>query len=251
MIISEKELKAKAAEVEEKLCRAKSLAESEPVLSWFCDDFALRFCWSSNAIEGNTLSLEETAALIEHDEVRSGHTYSEYREAKSLYRAISEMMLPFKKRDITEEWIKKSNALILGEEGEYRQGPVKVGNLVETVYIPPSAEKVPALMNEFTKNISFDAEDIFDLVSKAAKSHIDFERIHPFHDGNGRTGRMILNQQLINSGLLPIALNKTGSYRRSFKIYGRNGDASLLVHEILSEEEASIERLCTLYENIK
>ncbi len=251
MIMSEKELEQKSAEIEEKLCRAQSLAENKTALSWFCDDFALRFCWSSNAIEGNTLSLEETAALIEYDEVRSGHTYSEYQEAKNLYRAISETMIPFKKQEITEEWIKKNNALIINGDGEYRKGPVKIGNLIETVYVPPSAEKIPSLMNEFLQTVNFKAETVFEIINAAANLHMKFERIHPFADGNGRTGRMILNQQLINCGLLPIALNKTGSYRRSFKIYGRNGDTSLLVHEILSEEASSIERLLEFHNKIK
>jgi Fic family protein len=248
MIISEQELALKAAEVEKKLLTSKSLEKSEVALSWFYEDFALRFCWSSNAIEGNTLSLDETAALIEYDEVSSGHTYSEYREAKKLYRAISEMLLPFCKSDITSDWIKRSNALIMGGDGEYRKIPVKVGSIIETVYIPPSAEKVPKLMDEFIRNANFGAESLLEAAKKAAVYHIEFERIHPFSDGNGRTGRMILNKQLINLGFAPITLNKTGAYRRAFKIYGRNGDSSLMAYEILSEEEASIERFLDFYE---
>ena len=71
----------------------------------FVKDFAYRFCWSSNAIEGNTLSLDETISVIEYDEVRSGHTFSEYAEAKNLYNAITNQLLPLEKKDITEEWI--------------------------------------------------------------------------------------------------------------------------------------------------
>jgi hypothetical protein len=59
---------------------------------------------------------------------------------------------------------------------------------------------------------------------------------------------MILNKQLINLGFAPITLNKTGAYRRAFKIYGRNGDASLMAYEILSEEEAALERFLDFYE---
>lgn len=247
MIISENELTAKAAEAEEKLNEAKLLQGSETALSWFCEDFALRFCWSSNAIEGNTLSLDETAALIEYDEVRSGHTYSEYSDAKNLYRAISELLLPLRKENISEEWIKKSNALIMNGSGEYRKIPVKVGTLAETVYIPPTAEKVPSLMEKFLEGVNFSAQSLLEAAKKAAVCHIDFERIHPFADGNGRTGRMILNKQLINSGLLPIALNKTGSYRRAFKVFGRSGDTSLMVYEILSEEVAATCRFLDFY----
>lgn len=69
----------------------------------FTEDFARRFSWSTNAIEGNTLSLEETIAVIDYDEVRSNHTYSEYTDVKKVYYAIREMLLPFKKTMIDEE----------------------------------------------------------------------------------------------------------------------------------------------------
>lgn len=65
----------------------------------FIKDFAYRFCWSSNALEGNTLSLDETICLIDYDEVRSGHTYTEYQEAKNLYKAIKRKCFHCKKRD--------------------------------------------------------------------------------------------------------------------------------------------------------
>lgn len=73
----------------------------------FTKDFSYRFCWSSNAIEGNTLTLDETISLIEYDEVKSGHTFSEYQEAKNLFYAIEKMMLPLEEKTITEDWIKK------------------------------------------------------------------------------------------------------------------------------------------------
>ena len=82
-------------QVEQALALTKNLMSNETLMSWFTDDFAVRFCWSSGALEGNTLSLEEIIALIEYDEVRAGHTYTEYQEAKNLFRAIQESMLPF------------------------------------------------------------------------------------------------------------------------------------------------------------
>jgi len=58
----------------------------------FCDIMGKRICWSSNNLEGNTLSLEETVELIDFDAVRSGHTYTEYREAMNLFGAIQEFL---------------------------------------------------------------------------------------------------------------------------------------------------------------
>lgn len=73
----------------------------------FIKDFAYRFCWSSNALEGNTLSLDETICLIDYDEVRSGHTYTEYQEAKNLYKAIKKEMLPLQKERLQKLGSKK------------------------------------------------------------------------------------------------------------------------------------------------
>ncbi len=119
------------------------------ILAPFTKDFSLCFCWSSNAIEGNTLSLDETIAVIEYDEVESGHTFKEYQEAKNMYHAIQELLIPFRKQDITEEWMKKANGIILGTDGEYRSHTVYIGSVVEAVYYPPSYEEVPKLMKQF------------------------------------------------------------------------------------------------------
>ena len=66
--------------IEKKLELIKAAKEQPVIMKPFIKDFAYRFCWSSNALEGNTLSLDETICLIDYDEVRSGHTYTEYQE---------------------------------------------------------------------------------------------------------------------------------------------------------------------------
>ena len=214
----------------------------------FTEDFARRFCWSSNAIEGNTLSLDETVDFLDYDEVRSGHSYSEYQDTKALYRAICSMMIPFEKKTMNEAWIKKANAiLMMGEEG-YRQKNGYIGTTLEAVYYPPSYEKVPERMSEFMTRLSVSGKDMEEKLSNIAQNHMDFERIHPFADGNGRTGRMILNQQLINEKLLPIIIEPKGNYRQAFRRYDRSGDISQMVHIIAKGELASIERIRQLYE---
>ena len=230
-------------QVEKELTSAKSIMSDKTLMTWFADDFAIRFCWSSNAIEGNTLSLEETVALVERDEVSVGHTYTEHQEARNLYRAIQASMIPFRTNPISEEWIKNNNRMIYGSDGEYRKVPRAVGNLVETTYIPPAPERVPGLMQTYVSQVNFEVDSFDDLIEKVVRSHLHFERIHPFFDGNGRTGRMIMNQQLINHGLLPVAINKNSEYRQSFKRYDKNGDISQLVHVVLAEELQSIQRL--------
>ena len=214
----------------------------------FTEDFSRRFCWSSNAIEGNTLSLDETVDFLDYDEVRSGHSYSEYQDTKALYRAICAMLLPLEKRVVDEKWIQRSNAILMMSEEGYRRKDVYIGTTLEAVYYPPSYEKVPERMNEFMKCLGVTGKDIADSLNNIAKNHMDFERIHPFSDGNGRTGRMILNQQMINEGLLPIIIEAKGDYRQAFRRYDRSGDISQMVHIIAKGELASIERIQQLYE---
>lgn len=220
------------------------------VLDPFLRDFTYRLCWSSNALEGNTLSLEETVSLLEYDEVRGGHTFTEYEEAKNLYYAIQKKLLPISKKEITEAWIREVNGHILRKSGRYRNQEVYVGSLTEAVYYPPRAEHIKGEMQVYLQDVNFVEEDIGRILDEVARQHILFERIHPFQDGNGRTGRMILNQQLINHGLLPLAINPTGKYRQAFRIYDRNKDYSLMVHLLVKAELESLDRIQGLQEKL-
>ena len=212
----------------------------------FIEDFAKRFSWSTNAIEGNTLSLEETIAVIDYDEVRSNHTYSEYTDAKNAYYAIQNMLLPFAKTSIDEAWIKKANGYIRHMQGEYRETEVYIGNLSEAVYYPPDSQDVPALMKNWIREANIEAETVKEIFEKIAASHIRFERIHPFSDGNGRTGRMIVNQQLINNGFLPVSIPPTGKYREAFRRYDKRADLSEMTYVLLKSELESFDRVRSL-----
>ena len=145
VLIDNTELMRETAQM---LADVHELTKDEIIMSWFTDDFAVRFCWNSNAIEGNTLSLEETIALVEYDEVSAGHTYTEYQEAKNLYRAIRESMIPFSHRFVTEKWIKVNNGVIRGVAGEYRTILLHIVTQFETVYFPPP-NRFPSLWTHF------------------------------------------------------------------------------------------------------
>ena len=212
----------------------------------FTEDFARRFSWSTNAIEGNTLSLEETIAVIDYDEVKSNHTYSEYTDAKNAYYAIRKMLIPFAKKIIDEEWIKQANGYIRHMQGEYRNTAVYIGNLSEAVYYPPDPQDVPTLMNNWIREANIEAVTVKGVFEKIAASHVRFERIHPFSDGNGRTGRMIINQQLINSGFLPVSIPPTGKYREAFRRYDKREDLSEMVYVLLKSELESFDRVRSL-----
>ena len=227
---------------EKKLKEISKAKQNRLLYEPFYKDFMYRFCWNSNSIEGNTLSLEETCSLLQYDEVRSGHTFTEYQEAKNLNRAIQKM-LSVKNTTITEKWILESVELITGVFSEYRKEDVYVGTMVEAVYYPPHFEHVPQLMKEYIEKINFSDSSISEILRQSAKLHIEFERIHPFQDGNGRTGRLLLNQVLMNHGLLPMIFSNPSKYRQAFRIYDKNQDISLMLHLLIKGECESLRRI--------
>ena len=114
-------------------------------------------------MEGNTLNLDETVDIILYDEVKSGHTYKEYTEAKNLYRSSTEQIFS-DKITITEDWLKKCNALIMGNDGEYRTGDVYIGTLTEAIHYPTSFEKVQEEMDKLIKEINIETDSIEEVI---------------------------------------------------------------------------------------
>lgn len=240
------DLKEKAKTVRDEFETIRSCLEKPVIMEPFYSDFQYKFCWNSNSIEGNTLTLDETIQLIEYDEVRSGHTYTEYEEAKQLYRAINDF-LDYEGNIIDEKWIKAVNDVVTGNMNPgYREEDVYIGNKIEAVYYPPSHDTVEKHMKDFLENINDISSDMEATVKMAALKHIEFERIHPFVDGNGRSGRMLLNQMLINGGLLPVVFDSNSQYRQCFRRYDRNKDTSMLEYLIYKGEQEAINNLKTL-----
>lgn len=246
VLFDNKELLAK---VQEKRYEIEWSKNEKLVFNPFYEDFSIRFCWSSNAIEGNTLSLDETISVIEYDEVRSGHTYTEYDEAKKLYKAIKKMIKPYP-QSITKDWISETNGIIMGGNGNYRQNNLYVGTMVEAIYYPPEYTEVAKKMEDFLKQVNFQSSDPKEVIVNIAEQHIKFERIHPFSDGNGRTGRIILNQQMINHGFLPLTIEDQSKYRQAFRKYDINGDFSMLVYLLCKGELRAMEKIDELSQKL-
>lgn len=230
--------------------------KQNPLYDVFKEDIIKKIAWDSNAIEGNTLSLEETIDLIDYDITKGKHKYSEYFDAKCLYNAICSYLDFYNNIDINENWIYSVNSSILGKKLKhedskdfYRKEEVGVGNEICIDYVAPNFEKVPVLMNDFMIKLNqFDKTSIDSILRNITILHFEFERIHPFKDGNGRTGRLILNQMLINFGLLPIYFQNNSEYRNSFKIYNNTKDYSKLLHLICKSELKSIDYFSKIIE---
>ena len=167
--------------------------------------YDLELTYTSNAIEGNTLTLRETKEVIEHGITVRGKPLKDHLEAQDHHHALEYMYeLAGGNEAITERTIKELHSLVVKRSqadiaGLYSPAPRLISGSATTF---PSPLKVPELMEEFgrelanwpaTPNASFEA-------------HFRLVRIHPFADGNGRTARLLMNLLLVRAGYRPIAV---------------------------------------------
>lgn len=198
------------------------------------DEFMIEFTYNSNAIEGNTLTLKETAMALEgmtidkkplKDHLEAvGH-----RDAFLYVQDIAKKDLP-----LSESVIKNIHSLVLmnrpEDKGLYRRIPVRiVGAFTEPVqpYLIQSKMDELISVNDDRKNAIHDIERI-------ARFHLEFEGIHPFIDGNGRTGRLIMNLDLIRCGYPPINVKFADRkrYYDAFDAYYKDGNANKMIDMI-------------------
>lgn len=170
----------------------------------YFEDFITRSIYHSNAIEGNTISYAETYAIIFND-----NSLTVSAQPREIYEAINlkyamNYVLKTLDEELTIEYIKKIGITInknIDEIDGFRKEKVFIKG---AVHIPPEAAYVPMLVQEllydYRKN---ESEDVF---VKLADFHLRFERIHPFKDGNGRTGRVLLSKEFMQDGYPPLII---------------------------------------------
>ena len=206
----------------EKLSNMRPLTKGE--LERLRDEFLIEFTYNSNAIEGNTLTLQETAMVLEgitidqkplkeHLEIIGHRDAFQYVES-----LVSE------KVEFSENIIKNIHALVLidrpEDKGNFRRIPVRIMGAFNE---PPQPYLVEPMMNELLANHS-QRKDKRHLVEAVALFHLDFERIHPFIDGNGRTGRLLINLELMQHGYpaIDVKFSDRRKYYQAFVEYYRN-----------------------------
>lgn len=209
----------------------------------YLQDFITRSTYNSNAIEGSTLTYAETYAILYNDnsfkikekEPREIYEAINHRDAlENIFEHLAE------KNEFDERFIKKINKTInkniLEIEG-YRTVQVFIRG---SEHIPPAPEKIPNLMNYYIYNYKNDTEETF---LKIARYHIEFEKIHPFEDGNGRTGRLLLNYELLKNDIFPIVIAKED--RIKYFEFLRNNDVLGLAkwfEELSNSEKLRMEK---------
>jgi len=163
--------------------------------------YRIGLTYSSNAIEGNTLTETETKVVLEDGLTIAGKPLRDHYEATGHSEAYDMVYDLAKKKTITEKDILKIHKLFyyrIDQEnaGHYRKVPVVITG---TEYVPPAPSKVPALMKKFVTGIS-SLRKKYHPVEVAALIHKGLVDIHPFVDGNGRTARLLMNLVLFQAG---------------------------------------------------
>jgi len=171
------------------------------------EDLVLRWTYHSNAIEGNTLTLQETKVALEGITV-GGKTLREHFEAINHKDAILFIEQLAQKNEFLSEYIiKQIHSLILKNIDDENRGTYrKINVLISGAEHKPSQSfEVPLKMQSFIKEYELKRKTLHP-IELAAFVHIEFVGIHPFIDGNGRTSRLLLNLELIKAGFPPVVI---------------------------------------------
>lgn len=173
------------------------------------DWFRIELTYTSNAIEGNTLTRQETALVVEKGLTVGGKTLVEHLEATNHAGALDwvQAFAQNKNVGITERDIIKIDELILkgiddDNAGRYRSVPMRISG---SQVILPNYMKVPFLMEELCNWLGTPG---LDPIYLAAEAHYRLVTIHPFIDGNGRTARLLMNLILLRNGFPPAIIRK-------------------------------------------
>ncbi len=244
-----KELLQKADSYKQKISSSRPLAKEE--LKSLDDYFRIGLTYSSNALEGNTLTISETKILLEDGITVGGRPLKDCYEAVG-HGAAYNFMLELARQqnmNITEDIIKKLHRLFYqkvdaDQAGHYRSIQVYISG---TEYVPPAPEEVPVLMNHLTDQLH-SSQTVLHPIELAAMAHKRLVDIHPFIDGNGRTARLLMNLILVNAGygvaLIPPIwrndyINALSASRQQYNM----GAFSKLIAECVIETERDYCRL--------
>ncbi len=177
------------------------------------EEISIAFTYNTNAIEGSTITLEEAREIIQ-EKVAPNKPLSDIKETEAHSKVFLEMLN--KKEKISSrlllEWHKKVFEDTKSEiAGKFRDYLVRVG-----VYVAPDWQDIKGLMNHLVKFLN---KGKMNPVELSARAHYQFEKIHPFGDGNGRIGRLLMNYILWHNGypMIIIEYKKRKSYYKALQ----------------------------------
>ena len=187
----------------------------------FMEELKNSYVYNTNAIEGNPITEYDTAYIIKSNTFLEEYSAKDNMEVLGSSKAWDYVM---QKPEISLQTILNIHKHILFFDVEYagvfRQIPVHVGD--KQILSPENIEEsMKMLIGKMRQE-----KDVFQCI---AKVHLIFENIHPFIDGNGRTGRMIINLQLLKTGYLPINIKQkdVGKYYHCFRQYDKSKEKGI------------------------
>jgi Fic family protein len=206
-IITENQLLAKKQAINQKSSKHKSIISEILNNPDIRNEFILKLTYNSNSIEGSTLSEPDTAAILFDNAALSDKSLNEQLEAKNHQTALNYLFNYIgEKKGINEEFILKLHGILMNgvrsDAGQYRRHAVRITgvNLATANYI-----SVPKLINEVMADIKKKNKDI---IGFSANIHSRFEKIHPFSEGNGRVGRLLMNAMLLGQNMAPAVIRQ-------------------------------------------
>lgn len=174
--------------------------------------------YNSNAIENSTLTLEDTEKILSGGNLRREVNVREVFEAKNLAK-LTESLLEKDKSILNIKLILNLHKTLLTNiddtiAGRFRSGKewVRVGN-----HLGANSQFVPALTQELVDD--YNQHKISYFLDAIAHYHAEFETIHPFVDGNGRMGRVLINLQLMNAGFPPIIIQNKSKHSEYYPLF--------------------------------
>jgi len=220
------------------------IERTEKFTPTYADDVLVRIAHHSSAIEGNTLTLADTVSLLIDERTPSaGKPLRELYEVANHREAFaSAVQHAFSGEPLTTAFVRQIHGElmdhILEDKGKWKASEnIILGAKHDTA--PPS--KVPWLMEQWVENASWQASNLTgpDVLLAIADAHIDFERIHPFADGNGRTGRMLIMWQALRALATPIIIEvgQRPSYIGALQEGDRVALTQLLTRQYLREQK--------------
>lgn len=218
---------------------------SQKMIKQLRDKLIIEWTYNSNAIEGNTLTLSETKVVLENGITIKGKPLKDHLEIINHKEAIEYIEDLIKNNVRLSEYdIKSVHYLILKEidsinAGKYRNENVFISG---AKHVPPVYMNVPYEMQKLIAKYQ-DWKDLHPVV-RACFLHGEFVKIHPFVDGNGRTARLLLNFELIQSGYPPVVIktvNRADYYDALDKAHTTNDytDFIKMIVELVNESEDS------------
>ena len=177
--------------------------------------------YNSNAIENSTLTLKETEKILLDMEVSRDVSLREVYEAKNLARVIGYIRNKSQETEVNREVILLLHKMLIGSIDEKIAGRFrKLGEYVRVgTHVAPAPEHVEKMIEAILLEYTSDLTNYF--LDKVAKFHLDFETVHPFCDGNGRIGRVLICFQLQRLGFPMIIIRdrEKKEYYKSFAEY--------------------------------